>query len=434
MTKHPLLILADEKKPEDNLTRSLNAASVKAARAKDQPRKLSDGGGLFLFIPPKNSASKPRKSKPSKLWRYKYRVHGREGLFAIGSFPEIELSDARKIHRAARHLVARGIHPAHYVKEQRRHLDTEEQRQKKGTLAAVCAQWLERDQDKLAPGSMAQRQRELNNNVLPVLGGRQIGQIRKDELTAHLLKIEKRAPEVARNVRFYLSGIFDYAMDAGLIAGSPVPGVKVLRPRNQQPHPAMAPGKIKDFLGKMDVSGCNRQTAIAVRLLILTAVRKHELLHARKSEFDLAAGEWNVPAGRMKMRRAHWVPLSHQAVNLLRELFTLSDGELLFPNARDPRKPMSGNALNALLGRLGYLKEAKPHGFRAMFSTFYNEAGWNPDVVERFLAHQSKDKTRAKYDRSEHRDEQRKLAQHWANTLDAIAAGADVVPIRKMTA
>lgn len=420
--RHPLLLLADKERLTDELERSLNSAKVSATKAKDTPRKLSDGGGLFLFIPPKNSASKPR-----RLWRYKYRIHGREGLFALGPFPEIGLADARRIHLAARWLVERGIHPAHYVREQRQRLETEERQKKTGTFASVCAQWLERDKAKLAVGSMVQRRRELDNDVLPVLGGRQIAEIRKDELTALLQKIEKRAPEVARNVRFYLTGIFDYAVDAGLIAGSPVPGNRVLRARNQKPHPALAPGKIKEFLGKMDASGCNRQTAIAVRLLMLTAVRKHELLHARKSEFDLDAAEWNVPAGRMKMRRAHWVPLSRQAVRLLRELFTLSDGELLFPNARDPRKPMSGNSLNALLGRLGYLAEAKPHGFRAMFSTFYNEAGWNPDVIERFLAHQSKDKTRAKYDRSEHREEQQKLAQHWANTVDALVAGVAVV-------
>lgn len=421
--KHPLLNLADKERLKDELGRSLNPAKVNAAKGKNSPYKLADGGGLFLLVMPGKKAR--------KLWRYKYRINGREGLFAIGPFPEIGLADARRIHLAARWQVERGERPVEYVRDERKRLDADEQRKKAGTLRAVYEKWLSRDTGKLAPGSMAQRKREMVNNVLPILGGREIGTIRKDELTSLLHKIQERAPEVSRNVRFYLTGIFDYAMDAGLVAGSPVPGNRILRPRNQKPHLALAPGKIKEFLGKMDVSGCNRQTSIAVRLLMLTAVRKHELLHARKSEFDLDAGEWNVPAGRMKMRRAHWVPLSRQAVKLLRELFTLSDGALLFPNVRDSRRPMSGNSINALLGRLGYLKEAKPHGFRAMFSTFYNEAGWNPDVVERFLAHQSKDKTRAKYDRSEHRDEQRKLAQHWANTIDALVAGVSVVPLRQ---
>lgn len=423
--RHPLLILVDRERLKDELGRSLNPARVNAARAKDRPYKLSDGGGLYLLVLPKG-----RDGKPRRLWRYKYRLNGGENLYAIGALPEIGLADARRIHLAARWLVERGRHPAQYAREERDRLHTEQVRRKTNTFAAVTEAWLGRDADKLAPGSMAQRKRELKNDVLPTLGGRLIAEIRKNELTDLLEKIQRRAPEVARNVRFYLSGIFDYAVDAGLLTGSPVPGHRVLRARKQTPHPAMAPGKIKDFLRKMDVSGCNRQTAIAVRLLMLTAVRKHELLKARWPEFDLDAAEWNIPAGRMKMRAAHWVPLSHQAVALLRELRTLSTGELLFPNIRDPHKPMAGNSLNALLGRLGYLEEAKPHGFRAMFSTHFNEAGWNPDVIERFLAHQSKDRTRAKYDRSEHRDEQQKLAQHWANTLDAFAAGAKVTPIR----
>ena len=423
--RHPLLILVDRERLKDELGRSLNPARVNAARAKDRPYKLSDGGGLYLLVQPKG-----RDGKPRRLWRYKYRLNGSENLYAIGALPEIGLADARRIHQAARWLVERGKHPAQYAREERERLHTDQLRRKTNTFAAVTEAWLGRDADKLAPGSMAQRKRELKNDVLPTLGGRQIAEIRKNELTDLLEKIQRRAPEVARNVRFYMSSIFNYAVDAGLLTGSPVPGHRVLRARKQTPHPAMAPGKIKDFLRKMDASGCNRQTNIAVRLLMLTAVRKHELLKARWPEFDLDAAEWNIPAGRMKMRAAHWVPLSRQAVALLRELRTLSTGEPLFPNVRDAHKSMAGNTINALLGRLGYLEEAKPHGFRAMFSTYFNEAGWNPDVIERFLAHQTKDRTRAKYDRSEHRDEQQKLAQHWANTLDALAAGAKVTPIR----
>lgn len=368
--KHLLLILADVERLTDTLERSLNSAKVSAAKTEDRPRKLSDGGGLYmLLLPP----SKPGKTR--KLWRYKYRINGREGLYAIGPFPEIGLADARKIHLAARWLVERGIHPAHYAQEERRRLDAEERRQKTDTFAAVCEKWFERDAGKLAPASMAQRRRELNNDVLPGLGGRQIATIRKGELTDLLQKIEKRAPEVARNVRFYLAGIFDYAVEAGLVPGSPIPGRRVLRPRNQTPHPAMPLAEVGKFLRALDGSDCNRQTAIAVRLLILTAVRKSELLNAKWGEFDLDSPEWNIPAGRMKMRDAHWVPLSPQAVELLRELRALSRGLLLFPNTRDPRKPMAGRSLNALLGRLGYLKHGKPHGFRAMFSTYFNEAG-----------------------------------------------------------
>jgi integrase len=421
--QHPLLILADSQRLSDTLQRSLNPAKVSAAKAKDGP-KLADGGGLFLLVLPSPSG------KPRKHWRYKYRINGREGLFAIGSFPEIGLADARRIHLAARWLVERGIHPAHYAREQRDQLDAEEHRRKAGTFAAVCEKWLERDAGKISPGSMAQRRRELDNDVLPVLRSRLIGQIRKDELTDLLHKIEKRAPEVARNVRTYLAGIFDYAIEAGLVTGSPVPGRRVLRPRNQTPHPAMPLKKVGGFLRAID-GRCNRQTSIAMRLLVLTAVRKSELLNARWSELDLDKAEWNLPATRMKMRKPHWVPLSRQAVELLRELRRLSHGSLLFPNQRDPHKPMAGVSLNAVLRRLKFLEEAKPHGFRSTFSTYLNEVGENPDVIEACLAHKPKDIIRAKYNRADYRNDQRKLLQSWADTVDALAAGVDVVPFNK---
>jgi len=427
--KHPLLSLAaKERLYDDALRRSLNPAKVSAATTKDKPRKLADGGGLYLLVLPKG-----RDGKPRRLWRYKYRIGGKEGLYAIGGLPEISLSDARQIHRAARWLVEREVHPSRYVHEERARHDLEAARSKANTFAAVTEAWLSRDAASLAPASMAQRRRVLKNDVLPTLAARPIGDIRKPDLAALLKKIEARAPEVARNVRHYLIGIFDYAEGAGLVTGSPVPSAKVLKPRNQKPHAALPAGEVGAFLRAVEASGANMQTRIAVRLLMLTAVRKSELLAAQWSEFDFDKAEWHIPAERMKMREAHWVPLSKQSVKLLEELRQHSHGDHLFPNQRDPRKPMSGNAINALLGRLGYLDQTKPHGIRALFSTYANGAGWNPDVIEKCLAHRHKDVIRAKYNRHEYRKEQRAVLQRWADQLDRWrqGKGADVVPIRK---
>lgn len=425
--KHPLLALAaKERLHDDALRRVLNPARVNRIPAKDKPSKLADGGGLYLLVLPKG-----REGKPRRLWRYKYRISGREGLYAIGALPEIGLADARQIHRAARWLVERGINPVDYVQEERDRHEAERSRAA-NTFAVVCEQWLERDAATLAPGSMAQRKRELNNDVLPVLGAKPIDAIRKPELTELLQKIETRAPEVARNVRFHLLGVFEYAQGAGFVHGSPVPSSKVLKPRHQKPHVALPAEKAGDFMRSVDAADCHPQTRIAVRLLMLTAVRKVELLGARWAEFDLDKGEWNIPAVRMKMREAHWVPLSPQAVKLLRELHQHSRGDLLFPNLRNPKKPMAGGSINALLGRLGYLEQTKPHGLRAMFSTYANSAGWNPDVVEKILAHQHKDLIRMKYNRSEYRKEQRAILQRWAEQLDRRyhGKGAKVVPIK----
>ncbi len=426
--KHPLLALAARQRLNDDaLARSLNPAKITASTATGKPRKLADGGGLFLLVLPKG-----REGKARRLWRYKYRIGGKEGLYAVGAMPEIGLADARQIHRAARWLVERGEHPAHYVHEEQARHDEEAIKAKAGTFAAVCEDWVKRDVKTLAAGTLAQRRRELKNDVLPVLGKKLLADIRKNELADLLKSIETRAPEVARNVRQHLQGIFEYAESAGLVSGSPVPSAKVLKPRNQKPHVALSAEKVGDFLRAVDASGANPQTRIAVRLLMLTAVRKVELLGAKWSEFDLDKGEWTIPAERMKMREAHWLPLPPQAAKLLKELRHHSHGELLFPNIRNPKRPMSGNSINALLGRLGYLDQTKPHGLRALFSTYANSVNWNPDVVEKCLAHAHKDAIRAKYNRNEYRKEQRDIMAKWAAQVDRwySGKGADVVPIR----
>lgn len=427
---HPLLDLAEKQKlHHDDFGRALNAARVNKATAKDKSRKIADGGGLYLHVTPRGVGGKCR-----RLWRYRYRLNGRENLYAIGSASDFSLGEARQIHRAARWLVERGIHPAHHAKEERARQEEEVARGKANTFTAVCQKWLDRDETKLAPITMKQRERELNKNVLPVLGKKKIGDIRKPELTDLLQKLDAKTPEVARNIRHYLNGIFAYAEDAGLVNGSPVPGPKALKPRRQTPHAALSPEKAGEFLRAVETGKMSDQTRIALQLLTLTAVRKQELLAARWEEFDLEKGEWSIPAGRMKMRDAHWVPLSRQSVKLLRELRKLSPRELLFPNRREPKRPMAGNSMNAVLGRLGYLEETKPHGLRSLFSTYANSVGWNPDVIEKCLAHKHKDAIRAKYNRYEYQREQREIMQAWADQLDRwhSGKGADVVPIKSV--
>lgn len=425
--RHPLLLLVEkESLAKDDLARALNPAKVANSRSKPKPYKLGDAGGLFLYVLPKGQDGKPR-----RLWRYKYRIHGKEGLYAIGSYPEISLADARQIHRAARWLVERDIHPAQYARDTREQDKAEHARKKANTFTAVCEKWLALDEAKISAKSMKQRRREIEKDLTPVLGEKPISAISKEELANLLAKIQARAPEVARNLRNYLAWIYDYAIDAGLVAGSPVPGSKILPKRDQQPHAALSIERAGDLLRAIETANCDEKTRIAILLLLLTAARKSELVEAKWDEFNMDKAEWQIPAERMKMRKPHWVPLSAQAVELLRKLRELSTGDLLFPNVRDPRKPMATRSINALMGRLGFLEEAKPHGFRSMFSTYFNGAGWNPDVIEKCLAHKPKDAIRAKYNRHEYRKEQRQLLQHWADTLGALQEGAKVVPIKK---
>lgn len=433
--RHPLLLLAEkEKLHKDDFARSLSSTTVDKPKPGKKnnvkpPYKLGDAGGLFLYVLPKGKDGKLR-----RLWRYKYRIDGKEGLYAIGSYPEIGLADARQIHRAARWLVARGKHPSEYASEQRKHEIAEHARRKANTFAAVCEKWLALDAGKISDKSMKQRRREIEKDLTPELGEKPITGIRKDELAELLAKTQTRAPEVARNLRNYLAWIFDYAIDAGLVAGSPVPGSKILPKRDQQPHAALSIERAGDLLRAIEAASCDEKTRIAILLLMLTAVRKSELIEAKWNEFNLDKAEWHIPAERMKMRDPHWVPLSAQAVELLRKLQEISEGDILFPNVRDPHRPMATRSINALMGRLGFLEEAKPHGFRSTFSTYFNGAGWNPDVIEKCLAHKPKDAIRAKYNRADYRKDQRQLLQHWADTLSALQDGAKIVPIKKSAA
>ena len=288
---HPLLVLAEEQYLHtDALARALKPATVAKPKHQAKPYKLADGGGLFLLVLPKGNDG-----QRSRLWRYKYRVDGKEGLYALGAYPEISLADARKMHRAARWLVERGKHPLQYVEEAKQYQAQQAARKAANTFRVVCESWLSRDK-KSSPRTIAQRRRELEKDVFPRMGDKAIADIRKEELKELLEAVQERAPEVARNIRNYLTGIFDYAMDAHLVTGSPVPGPKVLNTRDQVPHPALPVARAGEFLRALDAASCTEQVRIAMRLLVLTVVRKSELIEARWDEFDLEKGEWNIPA------------------------------------------------------------------------------------------------------------------------------------------
>jgi integrase len=254
------------------------------------------------------------------------------------------------------------------------------------------------------------------------------------EITALLKDVEKRAPEVARNLRNYLWGIFEYAIDTGLVTSNPVPPIKVMNKRHQKNHPALPPDQIGEFLRKLDVSGSlNQQTRIAMLLVALTACRKSEIIEGRWSEIDLAAAEWEIPAERMKAKRPHWVPLSRQAIALLRQLRKLVpyEHEFLFPNRRDPKRPMANRSLNAVMERLGCSGVGTPHGMRAAFSTHFNSINANADVVELCLAHAPLSKTRAAYNRYLYRNERRAMLQDWANKLGQLRKQRPAKPMHR---
>ncbi|NDP49279.1 MAG: tyrosine-type recombinase/integrase [Sulfuriferula multivorans] len=391
----------------------LTTLKVKTAKPQERAYKLADSGGLYLFVQPNGS----------KLWRYKFRINGKEGKRALGAFPEVGLAEARSLHANARQLVAQGINPAQARRDERITEAKKQLERDKGVFGTVVEDWSAATSAALRPSTVKQRQREINSDLLPKLKDRPIGGITRLELTALLKGVEQRAPEVARNLRNYLWGIFEYAIDSGLIDDNVVPPVRVLKKRNKKNHPALSERQVGSFLRTLDANTkINEETRIAMLLMLLTACRKAEIIEGRWDEVNLEGAQWEIPAARMKAKRAHWVPLTPQAVALLTRLRTLvpADREYLFPNRVDPRRPMANRSLNALMERLGFGGEGTPHGMRAAFSTYFNRTGGNIDVIEHCLAHVPANAVRAAYNRHAYQDERRTMLQEWAGHLDRL--------------
>ncbi|MDM0113511.1 tyrosine-type recombinase/integrase [Variovorax sp. J22R133] len=389
----------------------LTETQIKNAKAQGKAIKLPDSGGLFLLVQPGGA----------KLWRYRFWLHEKEGLLALGRYPDISLKRARELHQEARTLVADGINPVHHRQHAKAQQKQAQERALVGTFGAVTAAWRLKTEAKLRPATVRQRERELNNDLLPKLKGRPIESISRLELSSLLTTVEKRAPETARNLRTHLDAIFEHAIDTGLVSANPTPPRRLLQARNQVHHLSLPAERMGNFLRALDDSRVQPATRTAMLLVLLTASRKDEVISARWDEIDLNAKAWTIPASRMKAKREHWVPLSRQAVALLRNLRKQvpAEREHLFPNRVDPRRPMANRSLNAVLDRLGYGGESTPHGMRAAFSTHFNKEGANADVIEHCLAHVPANRVRAAYNRHAYQDERRKMLQAWANHLDA---------------
>lgn len=353
----------------------LTTLQLKSARPAERAYKLADTGGLFVLVQPNGS----------KLWRYGFRLGGMDGLQALGAFPADTLADARHAHAESRKLDAKGVQ---HIQARRDECDSRAQAELhrvQGSFGAVYADWNAATGADHRPATVLQRKRVIEKDLTPRFKDRSISKITRLELTTALKELEARAPAVARNLRNYLWGIFEYAIDSGLIADNAVPPVRVRRKRNQENHPALSPDLLGEFLRKLDAIDTIRgQTRIAMLLVVWTACRKAEVTSGMWREIDLEAAEWEIPADRMKAVRAHWLPLSRQCVKLLQELRAfVPDGSVyLLPNRLDPDRPMADRSLNSLMERPGFSGAGMPHGMRATFSTHFNAKGASIDVIE----------------------------------------------------
>jgi integrase len=385
----------------------LSDSHARNARPKDKAYKLVDGNGLFLLVKPNGKRS----------WRYRYRIGGIENMFAVGDYPQLGLKQARAARDDARLLVEQGTHPSEQRKADRLIVVSSAA----STFKAISQEWISENKERWSAYYLRQVETILANEVYPHIGRLPMRKVHASHLLGILKRVAGRdAPTVAILIRQWCSAIFRYAV-ANLKADSdPSAALKgaISRPRVKHKRPLEA-SELRQLSERLEQTRSSASIGIAIRLLLLTFVRPGELRCAAWSEFDLGAKEWRIPAERMKMREAHIVPLSTQAVALLNEL--QKHGvmrEQLFPNVRDPKRCMSPTTLNRSLERMGYSGKFSAHGFRATASTLLNEMGYRPDVIERQLAHGERNQVRASYNRAAYMAERRTMMQAWADFID----------------
>ena len=302
------------------------------------------------------------------------------------------------------------------------------------TFEAVTREWHEQKREQWTPHHATEVINTLMRDVFPAIGNKPITDIAPKEVLAIVRKVEKRgALDVASRILQRTGSVFRYAVQTGRIVINPATELRgVIKQRKVKHKPALKADELPEFLRKLDNYDGDQVTILALTLLALTFVRPGELRGARWEEFDLDNSQWQIPAERMKMRHEHIVPLSRQALAILDQLKTLTgNSELLFPSRNGEGKLMSENTLTYALYRMGYHSRATAHGFRATASTILNEQGWRPDVIERQLAHAERNKVRAAYHRSEYLADRKKMMQSWADYLDSLRSGANIVNIKR---
>lgn len=392
---------------------SLTDAKIRASKPGLKPSKLADAGGLYLEVRPSGA----------KLWRYRYRIASKENIFAIGEYPEISLAEARSELAKARALVKQGLHPSHNRQAERlRNVSANA-----NTFEAVANEWISKKANGWTPYYQRQVHGFLKADVFPHIGKLPIRKVTAAHLLEIIRRIEDRgAATVALLVRQWSSAIFRYAVATLRADSDPAAALRgaIHRPKVEHRKP-LSRDQIADFLKALESYGGYRTTVIALHLILLTFVRTVELRKAVWTEFDLDHAKWRIPADRMKMRETHIVPLSSQAVVLLRELQTYTGGrDFLFPNYRRPKDCMTATTLNRALERMGFNGKDSigfsAHGFRATASTILNEKGYRSEVIERQLAHAERDKVRAAYNHAEYMGERTGMMQAWADYVDSL--------------
>jgi integrase len=402
---------------------TLTDTKIRNAKHGPKPIKLFDERGLFLLLQPSGG----------KLWRLKYRVHGKEKKLSLGIYPDVSLKAARRRRDEARALIADGVDPS------KAKLDETEAAKvaAANTFKTVGEEFIDKSALEGRAAVTIKKTRWLFSLMEGDLGHRPVANIMPAELLATLQKVEKKGHlETARRMRSLASRIFRYAVATSRASADPSALLRgaLVAPKVKHHSAIIDPKEVGGLLRAIDGYSGHPLTCLALKLTPHLFVRPGELRRAEWSEFDLNAAIWTIPAEKMKMRNPHLVPLSRQSLELLESAKAISEGQrYVFSSLYPGNRPMSENTINAALRRLGYTgKEMTAHGFRSTASTLLNESGqFSPDAIERALAHKDANATRSAYHRGQYWEERVEMAQWWSDHLDVLREGATIIPFEK---
>lgn len=393
----------------------LSDMAVRKATPRERPYKIADGGGLHLLVQPNGS----------KYWRLKYRYAGKEKLISFGRYPLTTLAEARTRRDDAKRLLLAGTDPSVQRKLDRIAAATSAQ----SSFGAVAVEYLSNLKANDAAESTLEKNRWLLEDLAAPLASRPIAEIHPAEILDLLKRIEKSGRrETARRLRGTMGSVFRHAIVTLRATNDPTVVLRgaLLAPKVRHRAAITDERQLGSLMLAIDEYDGWPTVRAALQLVVLTMARPGDIRGMRWTEVDFDKAVWRIPAERMKMRRPHDVPLSTQAIKILKEVRPLfENAELVLPSIRSWERPLSEAAMNSALRRMGYSKdEITPHGFRASASTILNERGFDPDVIEAALAHQDEDDVRRAYNRATYWPQRVKLMQAWADLLDEFRSRA----------
>ncbi|HQX59468.1 MAG: tyrosine-type recombinase/integrase [Rhodoferax sp.] len=402
----------------------LTDTAIKKAKPGAKPSKLSDGKGLYLLVSPAGS----------KLWRWKYRVLGKEKVLALGAYPAVSLAQAREGQDTARKMLASGNDPMVVRKADK----LASQAAAENSFESVARKWWSHWKPARSEQHASQVMRRFEADVFPHIGARPVTEIQASELVAMLKAISGRgANDLAQRALQTSGQVFRYAIAHGLAKRNPAADIKPsdVLPSRQKQNMARIDGKeLPELMRRIDAYQGTPITRMAMKLMAMTFVRTTELIGARWDEFDLGDMRWDIPASRMKMKTPHIVPMSTQAVSVLKTLHLVTGhSPLLFPGERDHEKSMSNNTILKALQRMGYKGRMTGHGFRGVASTLLHEMGFDHAHIELQLAHQERNEVSAAYNHATYLKQRAKMMQHWSDYLDACKE-EKVLPFKRTAA